>query len=173
MAAVDWKTLLYLKPADFHFPDRLQSSVVVALDRFIGQIGSRPVILSDYRPDDYHPAGQHGQGLAIDTTWPGHEPLDIWSKAVSCRLFSGLGIYVNEVGAVSFHFDNRLDRLVNDPALWGAVITHPLDRYSGQHLQLNEYTTADVIVDIIKKKGVVLITFLIGFLLLYYLTKRR
>ena len=170
MNAADWKLLLYLRPGDFLCPDQMQSSIVIALDRFIGQVGSRPVIVSDYRPGD---TGQHGRGFAVDTTWPGHEPLDIWSRAVSSRLFSGLGIYVNEVGAVSFHFDTRLDRNVSSPALWGAVITHPLDPDSGQHLQLNEYTTADVILDIIKKKGVVLIISLGVFLLLYYLTRRR
>jgi hypothetical protein len=170
MTSAEWKIPLYLKPADFKYPDQLQANIVIALDRFAGQVGSRPVILSDYRLGD---TGEHGRGLAIDTTWPGHEPLEIWDKANAVQLFSGLGIYVNEVGAVSFHFDKRTDRSVSAPATWGAVVTHPLDADTGSHVQLNEYTAAQVIIDIIKKKGLGLILLLTLSLLLYYLTKRR
>lgn len=155
MNTSEWNTLLYLSPGDFKYPDQMQYSVVKNLDEFIGIVGSRPQILSDYRPGAVGPSGgasQHKYGLAIDTTWPGHDPFDIWDKAQSFGKFTGLGIYVNEINAVSFHMDNRTDRSTIDPAIWGATITHPYDPAKGEHVQMNQYTTADAIIDILKKK---------------------
>jgi hypothetical protein len=113
--------------------------IVSRLDQFAGQVGIRPFILSDYRPGDLK---QHGVGRAIDTYWP-ISPLGIWQDARRSFLFSGIGIYLNEKGNVSFHFDDRGDRFPEDPALWGAHVL------KGE----NSYTGSAVILDAIKKKG--------------------
>ena len=164
-----WQSLIYLKPSEFKHPDGLQYSILSALDRFISIIGSRPIILSDYRPGDPR---YHGQGLAIDTTWPGRDPLEIWNAAIDSGLFTGLGIYINELNIASFHFDTR-PRDDGTPAQWGGVITHPLDASTGYHVRQTYYVTAMEVIEIIKKKGTVL---LIGFCvlgLLIYLNTRR
>jgi hypothetical protein len=166
-----WKSLLHLKPSDFKRPEQLQFSIVQALDRFISIIGSKPVIVSDYRPGDPR---QHGLGLAIDTTWPGQDPVIVNSKALESRLFSGIGIYWNDVNVASHHFDTRTNRTTTNPARWGAYITHPYDQASGGHVAKYEYTTMETILEMVKKKGVPIALSLIGFgLLLYLLTKPK
>lgn len=144
-----WASLVYLRPSDFTHPDGLRYSIVRELDRFIGQVGSRPVILSDYRPGDER---THGQGLAIDTTWPGADPLKVHGAAMAWAGFGGVGIYTNEVGAVSFHFDTRQDTMRDyGPDQWGGIITHPLDGRTNEHVKRIEYVGANTVLDIIKK----------------------
>jgi hypothetical protein len=151
LTAAQWNSLVYLRPSDFKKPEGLQFSIVSALDRFIGKIGSRPVILSDYRPDDPR---THGQGIAIDTTWPGASPVTVYGKALSFSDFGGVGIYVNELGVASFHFDTRQDTIRTDePDRWGGIITHPLDATTGEHVRRTEYVAANIVLDILKKKG--------------------
>jgi len=170
MKTSDWGTLLYLKASDFRHPDKLDISIVRALDRFIAIVGARPQIISDYRDGDPR---QHGKGRAIDTTWPGMDGQLINQKAIASGLFSGIGVYVNETGEVSHHFDTRTDRTTSAPATWGGVITHPYDPSSQEHVKRIEYVSMATVLDIIKKKGLTLITFLIlSGLTLWLLSKR-
>jgi len=167
----EWASLLYLKPSDFKRPDGLSFDIVVALDHFIGIIGNRPVILSDYRPGD---AKTHGAGLAVDTTWPGVDPLMVHQKAMNFEGFTGVGIYLNELGVTSFRFDARKQtRRDIGPDRWGAIISHPLDDQSGVHVRRTEYVAADVVLDILKKKGTQATIFLIAFGLMIYKLMRR
>ncbi len=153
-----WDSLIYLRPSDFKRPDGLQFSIVQALDRFIGKIGSRPEILSDYRPGD---PLTHGDGLAVDTTWPGVDSLRVYSKAIAFPAFQGVGVYINELGVVSFHFDTRLKTIrIDEPDRWGGVITHPLNTATGQYVRRTEYVGASTVLDMIKKKSIVTIIFL-------------
>ena len=142
-----WNSLLHLHPGDFQHPDGLQFSIVSALDRFIGQIGAKPEILSDYRAGDPR---QHGKGLAIDTAWPGQNPLELNQAALDSHLFSGVGIYVNPAGVASHHFDTRVERSVDAPARWGGIIEHPTQA-NGSVGTTIDYTTMQAVIDQIKK----------------------
>lgn len=171
MTTQQWRSLLHLKPSEFKNPDGLHFSVVHALDQFIGHIGSRPTILSDFRKDDPR---THGQGRAIDTFWPGVDSVRIHSQALKFPPFKGVGIYVNETGQVSFHFDTREStRRDEGPDRWGGVISHPVDSQTGQHVRQTEYVGANIVLDIIKKKEVVLIMGLafLGFVLYRYISR--
>lgn len=159
-----WKYLRYLKRSDFNYPDDLNFSIVQAVDRFIElYILVKPEFLSDFRPNDLD--SQHSRGLALDMTWPGLDPVDIWNKARSARLFTGLGIYVNPAGFVSFHFDRRIDRTVEDPALWGQLIDPETDP------RREKYVAAGVVIDVIKKKEILTAGLVLG--LLYWLSRQN
>ena len=166
----EWQSLLHLQPSHFRYPNNMEIDVVRGLDILIGAIGVRPIILSDYRPGDKK---QHGKGRAIDTTWPGAEPMAVWDKAHKSRLFSGLGIYTNEGGYVSFHFDTRTERTVDRPATWGGQITHPFDPEVNGHIKRTEYTTVDAVIDQIKKKGTTVIAVLASLSFAIYLITRN
>ena len=97
LSVAEWNSLIYLKPSDFKKPDGLQFSIVQALARCTGKIGSRPQILSDYRPGD---PLTHGAGLAVDSIWPGVDSIRVYNKAISFPPFQGVGVYINELGAV-------------------------------------------------------------------------
>jgi len=160
MNSHEWESLIHLKPSMFQYPDKVKFSVVHALDQFVGIIGSKPVIISDYRPGD---PKQHGKGLAIDTVWSGIDALTLWGKAIGSKLFNGLGIYLNEKGAISFHFDKRTERTPDNPARWGCFITHPYDPETATHVRADEYTTAEIIISELKKKGIIVAVGLIAF----------
>lgn len=147
----EWSTLLYLKPEDFagKNPEVLRFSIVQKLDHFTGIIGSRPLILSAGRPGD---PKSHGVGEAIDTTWPGQDPLSVNQKALESGLFKGIGIYVNELGAASHHFDDWDARTSIEPATWGGIITHPVDSSTNQHVRVTQYVTMQSVIEILKKK---------------------
>jgi len=136
----------------FKYPDHLDFSVVWALDSFIRDYlkGAPVVILSDYRPGD---PKQHGLGRAVDFTVPGMDSLSVWTSLRAARLFSGLGIYLNDLGAVSFHVDTRLDVSVNTPDTWGDFITHPFDPDLGEHVRKDQYTTAELVIATVKKNA--------------------
>jgi len=144
-----WNTFLALTPSDFDYPDQMRFDTVSALDRFIGIVGAKPAMLSDYRPGDPR---QHGKGAAVDVTWPDLDPLEIWNLALESHLFNGLGIYLNDRDVVSFHFDTRSDRTPDNPALWGDFITYPYDETANGHVRRDEYTTAQAVVSLLKKK---------------------
>ena len=143
-----WNSLLYLKKGNFPTPDAMQWSIVSALDQFIGREGSRPEIISTYRPGDPR---QHGKGTAIDTAWPGANPLQINQDALDSKLFSGVGVYINPAGVASHHFDTRTDRTTTNPARWGGIIEHPTDPATGEVSKSITYTTMQAVLDLIKK----------------------
>lgn len=152
-----WQSLLHLQPSDFSYPDKLDWSMVSALDQFISLVGSRPQILDDWRSSDpQNPKSQHLVGKAVDTTWPGKDSIAVLNLALESRLWTGVGMYVNEMSAVSFHFDTR-DGL----ATWGGVITHPYDSSQGKPVKRIEYTALATVVNIVKKNILPLTTVLI------------
>lgn len=152
-----WNSLLHLFPTDFRHPERMQWSVVKAMDDFIGIVKAKPIILSDYRePQPTEKESQHHHGLAIDPYWPDLDPIEIWNAARAARLFHGLGIYKNEEDAVSFHFDTREDRTVDNPALWSGDIVHPYDPATRRHYKLISYYAWSYVVEYLKKKRVVI-----------------
>lgn len=169
MAQAYFETLLHLAPSDFQYPERLVPDVVIKLDQVCTLLGRRPVVLSDFRPGD---SGQHGLGRAIDTTWPGLDPMLVWDTLRRVKMFSGLGVYINEKGAASFHTDTRTDRSADAPALWGGLISRPVDPDSGQVIRRTEYVAASIVLDMLKKKGLWL-TVIIAGAVLWLLTRKR
>ena len=153
-----WQSLIHLKPSDFKYPNHLNWTLVKNLDLFIGLVGSKPIILDDYREGD---AKQHGYGNAVDTTFIGVDPLFINQKAFESKLWRGIGLYFNDIGAASHHFDVRPDRSPENPAKWGGIITHPFDSSKNQPVKKIEYMSIDYVIDSIKKKESVVIIFLI------------
>lgn len=171
MTSHQWNSLLHLKPSDFKKPDGLHLSIVTALDQFIGHIGSRPIILSDHRPGDTR---THGEGRAIDTAWPGVDSELLYAEALKFPLFKGIGIYINEQGATSFHFDTRTATQRDyGPDRWGGVISHPLDSRTGENVRQTAYVAAETVLSMVKKNAVSLIIFLaLSGLLIYHYTRR-
>lgn len=164
IAREQWKSLLHLTPDYFRYPDQMVFDVVYGLDLAISSVGAKPINLSDYRPGDPR---QHGLGRAVDVCWPDSDPLSVWQKLLALKVFSGLGIYLNDQGVVSFHVDTRLDRIPDNPALWGDFITYPYNPDTKTHVRADQYTTADAVIEVLKKKSVTLIGVLVicGFVL--------
>lgn len=150
LSSQEWQSLEYYKKSDFGFPERLQMSIVEALDNFAISIREKAVILSDWRPFSLkRPGSQHPEGTAIDVIFPGTDPLYLLDKIKAARLFSGIGIYLNEKGQTSFHLDTRSDRRVTDPATWGCVIRPTVDPATGQVTRSQFYTGMAAVVDLI------------------------
>jgi len=167
-----WDSLLVYKPSDFHYPDDLEYDLVSALDAFSLLIGQKMTIISDYRAGDER---EHGQGRAADSTFAKGDPVEIFETAFNSGLFNGVGIYINELNAVSYHFDVRPVTIrATEPDRWGGIITHPLDLTIGQHVKMIEYVAAETVIDIIKKNTIGLTIGAIGLIALYlYLNRRR
>ena len=148
---LDWARLSFLKKTDFSSPDNLQLAIVVALDAFIRLVKIKPDILSDYRPwTANNPESQHARGLAIDVAFGALNPLDILAAAEASKLFDGIGMYRNEKGVVSFHFDKR-----GSSARWGGIITHPVDPDTGQSSKQIDYVSLQAVIDLVKKKSAI------------------
>ena len=139
---VSWLGLAHYFREDFTYPDRLDHSIVAALDRFTALVGQKALILSDWRPyDEKNPNSRHAFGDALDVVFPGIDPLKVLPLAQSSGLFDGIGIYLNERNAVSFHFDKR-----GHSASWGAFIKPAVDPVTGKAIRENVYVTmADVV----------------------------
>lgn len=156
-----WSQLKILKRSDFKGPDKLEWSIVSALDKLLVSLNSRAVILSDWRDfDPKNPRSQHFKGRAIDFSIPGKNAIELLDKIKSAKLFSGVGIYINEAGGISFHVDTRVEKSVDQPALWGAFITRP------GGVRNTAYVAMASVVDFIKKKApvVAVILLLLGVL---------
>ena len=168
-----WNSLTYLRASDFDFPDQLEWEAVSNLDTAASIIGTKPLVLSDFRPDE-RLASQHRHGRAIDTTWPNQSPVHVWNVLRGMKRFTGLGVYVNEKGVASFHTDMRPDRAPDDPALWGGNITRQAEYEGGPLVRDTKYVTAAEILDILKKKAPVVLTIAAAALLaLWWWTTRR
>ena len=172
-----WQSLLYYRPGDFRFPDKLHFSVVRALDLLTERLGLKAHILSDWRPvSAERPGSQHPLGRAIDVTWPGLDPLRILSVVKASRLFTGFGLYRNEKGYHSFHLDTRTTREPGSPATWGALIYRQPDPGTGVPVRTTEYTSLDHIVRFISTKaktGLRLGLAVVAFFVLWGLTKGK
>lgn len=145
ITAQQWQSLVNLKKSDFDYPDNLAWEVVRRLDALISDLHTRPQILSDYRPPN-GVASQHPNGWAIDTAWS-IAPEVVYQAADRMFPDGGVGVYVNEVGGVSFHFDTRGKR-----ARWGGIITRPVDPDTLQHVKKIEYVGLDRVLELVKKK---------------------
>lgn len=166
ISAQDWLTIKNFSPATIPDSEKMDISIVKALDAFTSAYGVAPVFIDTWRPFVAGNPVWHNQGIAVDVAYPGRDPLDVLQAAESSGLFDGIGIYRNELGAVSFHFDKRGYR-----ARWGAEITHKVDPATGKTVQNNAYTTLESIVALLGKKKVLLtggglVAILVLFLLL-------
>lgn len=139
--SIDWKNLKNYSRSDFAYPDKLQDSIVSALDLFTSQTGLKAVILDDYRPyDPSNPNSRHGFGDALDLFFAGKDPLAVLAAAENSGRFDGIGIYLNEKGAASFHFDKR-----GSKARWGSFVTSERSS-TGEEIRKNNYTTLEAVV---------------------------
>ncbi|MHC4645175.1 MAG: hypothetical protein ACYTBJ_06720 [Planctomycetota bacterium] len=169
-----WSTLLHIKKDDFDHPEKMQWQTVQNLDRFAQMVGSKPIILDDWRKyNPKNPNSRHYYGDAIDTTWPGQDPLRVNQLALDSKLWSGIGIYYNDRDVTSFHTDNRPTRSPESPAKWGDYITHPYDENAQTHKRVDEYTTMQAIVSILEKKTLPVTLSLIALGLAIYLFNKK
>lgn len=164
-----WNSLLHFKPGDFSHPEKLQFSVVQGIDRLAVRLGVKPKIIDDWRPfSDNNPGSQHPKGTALDFTVP-MDSIEALAAIRASRLFTGIGIYTNELGVQSFHVDTRANRTVDAPATWGGIITRPVNE-AGQHVKRIAYVALAKVVDMVKKKSwsvsAVLLLILFGWMLL-------
>lgn len=149
-----WSLLKYYRPGDFRYPDKLDFSVVNALDILTSNLGVKAHVLSDWRPvSAKRPGSQHPLGRAIDPVWPDLDPLTVLQAIKSSRLFTGFGLYRNEKGVHSFHLDTRTDRDPMTPATWGALIYRQPDPTTGALVRTTEYTSLDHLVRFVKTKA--------------------
>lgn len=162
---VDWNMLRFLKETDFQYPDRMDKSVVLALDFLCFQVHAIPKIISDYRFPETASTSQHGLGRAIDFTIPGSDSLQILGIIEKSKLFSGYGMYTNEKGVESFHVDTRTTRTRSNPATWGAWKDASKGITSWQYVGL-----ANIVAKISKGAGLAVVI-LVG-IALYVLTNK-
>jgi len=146
MTPVDWRTIQRYSPKEYFYPDRLDDSIVRAMDRLAGLLKVKPRIIDDFRFTSDNKNSQHLKGLAVDFVVPSLDSLTVLNTLKASKMFSGIGIYTNENNAVSFHVDTRTDRSVENPAIWGAT----KDRTQGITDWI--YTTMDSVVELIKEK---------------------
>jgi len=134
---VSWLSITHYFREDFTYPDRIDHSIVAALDRFTNTVGIKALILDDWRPfDAKNPSSRHNVGDALDVVFRGIDPLKILALAKSSGLFDGIGIYLNERNAASFHFDKR-----GQSASWGAFIQPSVAPDTGKVIRENIYVT--------------------------------
>lgn len=139
--SINWESVKNYKRSEFSAPDLLQNSIIDSLDLFTSQTGLKAQILDDYRAyTPGNPDSRHAHGDALDLFFPGKDPLGVLAAAENSGLFDGIGIYLNERGAVSFHFDKR-----GYKARWGSLITPEISG-SGQVIRKNNYTTLEAVV---------------------------
>lgn len=117
---VDWSRIKFYEPSDFKHPEKLDHSVVYGIDRLAFVTGKKAIILSDWRLESQFADSLHPYGRAIDFVYPDLNSTDVLNIIRNQKLFSGIGMYVNAAGVVSFHVDTRTDRSPESPATWGA-----------------------------------------------------
>lgn len=140
MQPVQWSTISNYSRQDFAYPDKLDNSIIQALDTFTSSTGFQAKILDDYRQYTAgNPNSRHAYGDAVDVYFPGYDSLKVLAAAESSGLFDGLGVYLNERNGVSFHFDKR-----GTKARWGAFVG-PAQGATGE--RANTYTTLQAVVD--------------------------
>ena len=125
-------------------PDKVQPRLKRYLKIMTLLLDRTPIILSDYREGDPR---THGKGMAVDTYWPNIDPLVVLEKVKQLNLFGGVGLYLNEKGVVSFHFDIREHKEDGDIYSWGCFITP-----SGNGREYN-YVAMNLVVDDVKKRS--------------------
>ena len=161
---VDWSRITFYQPDDFSYPDKLDHSVVHALDRLAFVLNRCAVILDDFRFQSKNRSSQHLVGRAIDFTYPGLDSTRVLDAIHNTALFSGYGYYINAAGVASFHADTRTDRSPKTPATWGAQ--------KGPGQTEWEYTSLRSILDFVRKAALPLgwiVAMLVG---IYFLARK-
>jgi len=161
---VRWSLIRGYGPDDFSHPEKLEHSVVQALDLVTDKLGQKVVVLSDFRLQSENADSQHLLGRAIDFTLPGVDPYVILQAIQDAGVVTGYGAYRNEKGAWSFHIDTRTDRTPDDPAKWGAWKDRDAGVMTWQYVGLTE------ILDLAKKNAPLLLI-LIGLAALWFLNR--
>lgn len=118
MSSVDWSQVRWYRPSDFRYPDKLDPLVIYKLDRMSSILGEKATILDDFRYQSTNPNSQHLLGRAIDFTYI-EQPVENVLDSMRAAEFTGIGLYVNAAGVVSYHGDTRTDRSPENPATWG------------------------------------------------------
>lgn len=161
---VNWSQIKNYSQKDFNFPMELDRSVVEALDGLATILPIKPIPIDDVRHTKT--GSQHELGRAVDFTVPGMDSLKVLQAMRESQLFSGIGFYTNENNVQSFHGDTRLDRSVANPAIWGAW----KDRTRG--ITDWVYTGIDEIINLVKKKGINYIPWIVAAILVYMIVKK-
>lgn len=164
-----WTKLSYLAPSDFKRPDKLDWSVVWALDRLAVMLGQKPQVLDDWRAPGTSQVSdsQHLTGRAVDFTFPALDSIAVLDAIQRSRLFTGYGIYQNERGYVSYHVDTRVNRSVDSPATWGGIISVV------NGAKQIAYVALSTVVDLVKKKSALLLVLAVAGLLVWRLSRSR
>lgn len=157
---VQWRFIQHYSPKEYLYPDRLDYSIVLAMDNLAGLLKIKPQIIDDFRFSDT--GSQHEIGRAVDFYVPNLDPLDVLDTIKKSKLFSGIGIYINEAGVVSFHGDTRTDRTTENPALWSGT-------KDPEGLKKWIYSGIDNVTNLIKEKKtpVILLLLAIAALIIY------
>lgn len=143
---VDWSVIRFYKREEFASPDKLDHTIVSALDSFVDVLGVKPVVIDDWRErKNEEDKSQHANGLALDFIVTGLDSLVVLDKIKESRLFTGFGLYTNENNIQSFHVDRRTDRTCDDPATWGGW----KDRDKG--IESWQYVGLQDLIEVVKK----------------------
>lgn len=153
-----WATLRWYRPDDFKHPEKLDYRLLRDFDWLASALNRKATVLSDWRMGD---RGQHPEGRAIDFVYPDLDSTFILDTIRDLKRFTGYGMYVNNIGAISFHVDNRIDRTPNDPATWGGVKSG--DETSWTYVALK--SVVDLVTPSISQAGILIAAALLVFLL--------
>jgi hypothetical protein len=160
---VHWSDIVLFTPDDFRYPDKLEHDTVASLDAFCQIIGTKAVVLSDWRSyNEANPNSQHPLGKAVDVVFPGRTDSEyIYNRALDSGLFGGVGIYTNELNAQSFHLDVRAEL-----ATWGGIWS----QVGAERGVI--YTTADAVLSLITEKKTLTLSLLAIVVLIILLARR-
>lgn len=161
---VDWSRIKFYEPSDFKHPEKLEHSVVWGLDRLAFALGKKAIILSDYRLTSKFADSMHLHGRAIDFTYPDLDSMEVLNTIRNTALFSGVAMYVNAAGIVSFHVDTRTDRSPESPATWGAQ--------KGPNETEWVYTTLRSIIDVVGPTALPIGWLFVTLVSVYFLTRK-
>jgi uncharacterized protein YcbK (DUF882 family) len=118
MTPEQWEQIRYFAPGE-NWGDaaRMDSGLILELDRLRHYLGHRIIIHCGYEPRDGR--GFHPQGLAVDCHCENFDPIEFFFAAMRFN-FTGLGIYPwwNNPG---LHLDKRPTGPVAYRALWGSI----------------------------------------------------
>ncbi len=157
-----WATLRWYGPSDFKHPEKLDYRLLRDFDWLATRLNQKAFVLSDFRVG-YR--GQHPEGRAIDFVYPEIDSTFVLDTIRDLKRFTGFGMYINDIGAISFHVDNRIDRTPSDPATWGGVKEHDETDWTYVALQ----TVSDLVTPSVSKAGVLLA---VGLLVFLYVSRK-
>jgi len=92
MNAYDWDDMNYFKNNEFKNPDKMNYSLIYALDKLRDFVGVQIKIHCDYELRSNNKS-QHNFGNAVDCSASGISLLDFYLAAERFNIFTGIGIY--------------------------------------------------------------------------------